>query len=844
MKKYIILITLILAMLCLSVAQAADTIGTAYRPISNGYFTKITLGGVEYSTLTATATDIALAADGDFGDFDIDSADRISFLDATDYIDGGDGNLTILTNGSLTIDATEFDVSGTTGAITINDGGNAGNISIEGTVLDINDLVFVGAGEIKTAAGTALTLSADDGATAAEDLIITANNISLTAVGLMTLSPDGALAIAINAEDTDIATAISVGANDIVGTTGLINYTNFDVNADGDVTAVDGTFSGNMSVTGTFQQDSITAATAATTLTVDGTGVGGVTIGGTSTGAVTLGGGAIQVTLPSTVDLVLSGGDITATDTANADMVTFTNNTMTTADLLTLTAGGTRTSDNVLEIADSATIATTVGITANAATSADVISVTADALNTGTMLLLASNGIPAATYYARFYDGAANDLVIGANGISTYTGVASTDIITVTAGDIQLAAGDIDMDRGFITVDNDQDEANYIKRNFNGAGTGAVLTVEDTDTDTTNSTLNVVGAGNAGTALKIDQTGTGNAIGIDLNVAGDLAAIDIDASAARTGDIIDITMANQLAQRALKISGAATGTASQGLIDIQSTGAIAGSLLRLDADTAQMQAVNGALLIVDDDTTAAAATQYAVSIDSNANGALYVSKGNVLVTNNVGIGPQTVIDRSLHVETDNAATNTQIPVAKLSLTSTGAPAAGLGPTLEFEVETAAGAPGNQEILATIGTIITDATGASEDSAIVFNEMIGGAAASEVARFQGPLMSIAPKTFAFTTEGNMDTILTSSIILLDGDDDAENDTIDIQNGTNAGQIVHLIAAVEIDASDTCTINFGDTTCTNCPAVAFDKVGENVSLIWTGATWVVTSLQASL
>lgn len=102
----------------------------------------------------------------------------------------------------------------------------------------------------------------------------------------------------------------------------------------------------------------------------------------------------------------------------------------------------------------------------------------------------------------------------------------------------------------------------------------------------------------------------------------------------------------------------------------------------------------------------------------------------------------------------------------------------------------------------------------------------------------------PVTFAFTTEVNITDPLTTTILLLDGDNDGENDAIDLQNGTTAGQFLHLIAAADIDADDTCTINMADTTCTNCPAIVFDKVGENAYLIWTGATWVVSGLQSSL
>ena len=105
-------------------------------------------------------------------------------------------------------------------------------------------------------------------------------------------------------------------------------------------------------------------------------------------------------------------------------------------------------------------------------------------------------------------------------------------------------------------------------------------------------------------------------------------------------------------------------------------------------------------------------------------------------------------------------------------------------------------------------------------------------------------SVDVMTFAFTTEGDITNPLTGSVVLLDGDNDSENDTIDLQDGTTAGQILYLVAAVDIDADDTCTISMADTTCTNCPAIVFNKVGENTHLIWTGSTWIVISLQDAL
>ena len=100
------------------------------------------------------------------------------------------------------------------------------------------------------------------------------------------------------------------------------------------------------------------------------------------------------------------------------------------------------------------------------------------------------------------------------------------------------------------------------------------------------------------------------------------------------------------------------------------------------------------------------------------------------------------------------------------------------------------------------------------------------------------------TFSFTIEADITDPLPSTVILLSGDNDSDNDVIDLQDGETAGQVLYLIASANIDADDTCTINYGDTTCTNCPATVFNKVGENAHLIWSGSTWVVISLQNAL
>lgn len=104
--------------------------------------------------------------------------------------------------------------------------------------------------------------------------------------------------------------------------------------------------------------------------------------------------------------------------------------------------------------------------------------------------------------------------------------------------------------------------------------------------------------------------------------------------------------------------------------------------------------------------------------------------------------------------------------------------------------------------------------------------------------------MSDSALSVTTEANITDPLASSVLLITGDDDTDNDAIDLQNGETAGQVIYIIAEAAVDVNDTITINMADTTCTNCPAIVFDKVGENATLIWTGTTWAVTGLQSSL
>ncbi len=361
------------------------------------------------------------------------------------------GDNTILGTAAV-IDFSEFDVAGATGAVTINDDGNLGSLTVEGTVLDINSLDFVGAGTLTSGANTNLAmtpggtgdavvnLDADTnlqvtaGAAPGVDMIAVTNAgqasttdgvdaLQLTFTGsnasgnIIDITPsvsnDAAAAETYNVVDVDAFTAtmnnaggslalnglnfgnltqtetagaitatainlgtgwdtgISVGANSIVGTTGIIDYTLFDVAATGAITVVNSADVAGLTIAPTI------ATTNAITLTdtdiVNALSVGDNTILGTAavidftefdvsgtTGSVTINdtGDAGNVSVEGTVL------DINSLDFVGAGTLTSGANTN-----LALTPGG--TGDAVVNLdAD-----TNLQVTAGAAPGVDMIAV-------------------------------------------------------------------------------------------------------------------------------------------------------------------------------------------------------------------------------------------------------------------------------------------------------------------------------------------------------------------------------------------------------------------------------------------------------------------------------------
>jgi hypothetical protein len=146
-----------------------------------------------------------------------------------------------------------------------------------------------------SSANQALTLNAAGGDAAGEDLIITANNLSLLATGALSITPDAALTTAIDLTDTDLTNALSIGDNNIIGTTANIDLTHFDVaGSTGNITVspgqgLDTNAAGEIRLGYTTATTVSLGTTAATTLNIGAGGALTRTLNfGTGTGADTI----------------------------------------------------------------------------------------------------------------------------------------------------------------------------------------------------------------------------------------------------------------------------------------------------------------------------------------------------------------------------------------------------------------------------------------------------------------------------------------------------------------------------------------------------------------------------
>ncbi|MEK7335233.1 MAG: hypothetical protein AAB222_07925, partial [Candidatus Binatota bacterium] len=341
------------------------------------------------------------------------------------------------------------------------------------------------------------------------DVSITDDDYSIANTGAVVLSPSAALAIAIDATAVNIATALSVGANDIVGTTGLINYDLFDVAASGAVLIINSADVSGLTIAPTI------ATTTAITLTDDDI-VNALSI-------------ATNTILGTTAVI-----DFTDFDVSADGLVALAPDSGVDADL------------NYMDIA-------TPAITATAATTVDVYSISAaGALNTTADVgaeVMTYNGInlalPAINTAEAADTTALTGLMISAGAVTDGAGTETSVAIDVTDADIvtalSVAANDIVGTTGLI---------NYTNFDVNAAGNITVAAAEGLDTNGagalelgfTNATSVLIGT-TAATTLNL---GAGGALARAINI-GTGTGIDTIAIGGGATVIDAITIGDALA---------------------------------------------------------------------------------------------------------------------------------------------------------------------------------------------------------------------------------------------------------------------------------------------------------
>lgn len=215
---------------------------------------------------------------------------------------------------------------------------------------------------------------------------------------------------------------------------------------------------------------------------------------------------------------------------------------------------------------------------------------------------------------------------------------------------------------------------------------------------------------------------------------------------------------------------------------------------------------------------------------------------------NVGVGT-TSPDANLHIEEDTTETATAVEIQRLSVTSTGTPAAGLGPKIVAEVETAAA---HNEETAFISFPVSDVTDTSEDGMVQFGTMKAGSAATVDMTIKDGYVGIgtdSPSAQLHFTGGLV--VGSESVTCGDGtnsctysaayhtsyyttDDDADGaDVVTVTDASSAETIRRFV--LKTDGGDDLAIT--PTNFANGTTVTLDTAGESVTLGFDGANWYI-------
>jgi len=250
--------------------------------------------------------------------FQVNSSGIIAAIDGVAHtIDDVSGNLTLTSNGtsvmvaddlgvngatsaditSTTTTATVFDttvttltIGGAATALNLADSTTTKTIDLGGVTNDGTDTISIGT----NGAANADVIAIGNANTATTLALTGGDDWNLAATGILTLSASAAQTTAIDITDTSYTNSLSVADNNILGTTAAINFDNFDVGTDGNITVdpavgLDTNAAGDLEIGYTTATSVSIGSTAATTLNLGADGALTRTINiGTGTGADTI----------------------------------------------------------------------------------------------------------------------------------------------------------------------------------------------------------------------------------------------------------------------------------------------------------------------------------------------------------------------------------------------------------------------------------------------------------------------------------------------------------------------------------------------------------------------------
>lgn len=369
-------------------------------------------------------------------------------------VNGGDITSTATTFNLLNGTVTTLNIGGALTALNLADSTTVKTIDIGGVTSDGTDTI-----NISTSGGTnADTISIGNSNASTAVAITGGDDWSMTGTGILTMSASAAQTTAILATDTDYTNALSVGDNNIIGTTGAIDYTNFDVSTGGNITVaagvgIDTNAAGILTIGNTTATTINIGNAAATTVAVGAGGALARTFNvGTGTGVDTInigtGGTGVDV-----IRIGDSAADLALTD-ANWSITTA--GLITTADDVAINGGDLTTTAATFNLLNAATTlnigSTNIARTINVGTGTDVDTINIGSGATGADVITIGGGVGTLAINTGDWDISTTGAVTGIGAITsdgtitsggTFTGSGATTYDAGGAAAIAIGSADV-----------------------------------------------------------------------------------------------------------------------------------------------------------------------------------------------------------------------------------------------------------------------------------------------------------------------------------------------------------------------------------------------------------------